>query len=119
MGNAFICKVDDPNAAFYNPAGLGTVRRTTFHLTNLHLELNKGFINLTEGNVEDLVDKLGDNGVEVTHMMGAKVGHMFHRTPDWKMETFKVSDQFLIEKGILKGKPTAKNTGNQKLVMID
>ena len=68
---------------------------------------------------DSLVDKLGDNGVEVTHMMGAKVGHMFHRTPDWKMETLKTSDQFLIDNGILKGKPTAKNTGNQKLVMID
>ncbi len=61
MGNAFICKVDDPNAAFYNPAGLGTVRRATFHLTNLHLELNKGFINLTEGNVGDVFGKLEDN----------------------------------------------------------
>ncbi len=61
MGNAFICKVDGPNAAFYNPAGLGTVRKTTFHLTNLHLELNKGFINLTEGNAGDVIGKLEDN----------------------------------------------------------
>ena len=26
MGNAYICKVDDSWSAFYNPAGLGTVR---------------------------------------------------------------------------------------------
>lgn len=38
MGNAFINKVDDSWSAFYNPAGLGTVRRPTFHLANIHLE---------------------------------------------------------------------------------
>lgn len=43
MGNAYISKVDDSWAAFYNPAGLGSVRKLQFHLTNLHLELNNGF----------------------------------------------------------------------------
>jgi len=38
MGNAFINRVDDSWSAFYNPAGLGTVRRPTFHLANIHLE---------------------------------------------------------------------------------
>lgn len=38
MGNAFINRADDSWAAFYNPAGLGTVRRPTFHLANIHLE---------------------------------------------------------------------------------
>ncbi|MGZ3788137.1 MAG: hypothetical protein ACXVLQ_06415 [Bacteriovorax sp.] len=44
MGNAFISKVDDASAVFYNPAGLGTVRYPHLHLSNFHLELNKGFI---------------------------------------------------------------------------
>lgn len=38
MGNAYICKVDDSWSAFYNPAGLGTVRAPQFHLANIHLE---------------------------------------------------------------------------------
>lgn len=42
MGNAYLNKVDDSTAVFYNPAGLGTVRGTHFHLTNIHLEANKG-----------------------------------------------------------------------------
>jgi len=42
MGNAYICKVDDAWSAFYNPAGLGTVRRPQFHLGNIHLEASSG-----------------------------------------------------------------------------
>ena len=42
MGNAYICKVDDAWSAFYNPAGLGTVRKPQFHLGNLHLEASSG-----------------------------------------------------------------------------
>ncbi|MDH4468916.1 MAG: hypothetical protein QE271_12735, partial [Bacteriovoracaceae bacterium] len=41
MGNAFICKTDDPWAVFYNPAGLGTVRGVSLHPGNIHLESNK------------------------------------------------------------------------------
>jgi hypothetical protein len=40
LGNAFLCKVDDHHAAFYNPAGLGTVRNVQFHIFNFHLETN-------------------------------------------------------------------------------
>lgn len=46
MGNAFVSKVDDEYSAFYNPAGLGSVRHGHFHLTNLHVESNDGFVNL-------------------------------------------------------------------------
>ena len=46
MGNAYICKVDDAWAAFYNPAGLGTVRKPQFHLMNLHLEASKGLMDI-------------------------------------------------------------------------
>lgn len=44
MGNAFISKVDDSAASFYNPAGLGTIRKTHFHLSNFHLEANQGWV---------------------------------------------------------------------------
>jgi hypothetical protein len=49
MGNAFISKVDDASAAFYNPAGLGTVRYSHFHLSNFHIEVNKGLLSSGTG----------------------------------------------------------------------
>lgn len=52
MGNAYINKVDDAWSAFYNPAGLGTVRKPQFHLANLHLEASSG-----------LMSAIGDGGV--------------------------------------------------------
>lgn len=54
MGNAFISKVDDASAAFYNPAGLGTVRYSHFHLSNFHIEVNKGLVSaVSDGAVGD------------------------------------------------------------------
>lgn len=50
MGNAFIAKVDDASAVFYNPAGLGTVRYPHLHLSNFNFETNKGSIRATSGN---------------------------------------------------------------------
>lgn len=44
LGNAYLNKVDDSWAAFYNPAGLGTVRAPQFHLMNLHLEASSGLM---------------------------------------------------------------------------
>lgn len=49
MGNAYMNKVDDSWSAFYNPAGLGTVRGLQFHLTNLYLETNNGYLDITGG----------------------------------------------------------------------
>ena len=43
MGNAFIARVDDESAPFHNPAGLGTVRRGKFYLTNFQLGANKHY----------------------------------------------------------------------------
>lgn len=48
MGNAFICKTDDSAAAFYNPAGLGTVRDWHFHLSNAHFEGSKGWADMVK-----------------------------------------------------------------------
>lgn len=49
MGNAFISKVDDSSAVFYNPAGLGTVRYSHLHLSNFQLEENKGMLSSGSG----------------------------------------------------------------------
>jgi hypothetical protein len=50
MGNAYIAKVDDASAVFYNPAGLGSVRYAHLHLSNFSFETNKGAINAVSGN---------------------------------------------------------------------
>lgn len=49
MGNAFIAKVDDASAVFYNPAGLGSVRYSHLHLSNFGFETNKGAIDAISG----------------------------------------------------------------------
>lgn len=46
MGNAYINKVDDSWSAFYNPAGLGTVRKPQFHIFNAHAEASNGLLNV-------------------------------------------------------------------------
>lgn len=50
MGNAYINKVDDSWSAFYNPAGLGTVRKPQFHLFNAHIEASSGLISVLDKN---------------------------------------------------------------------
>jgi hypothetical protein len=81
MGNAYICKTDDAWAAFYNPAGLGTVRAPQFHLANLHLEASNGLLGMVgEGSAlqipgnymksydpEKMRDFLADNQGKLSH----------------------------------------------------
>lgn len=49
MGNAYINKVDDSWSAFYNPAGLGTVRKPQFHIANIHAEASSGLLDVVGG----------------------------------------------------------------------
>ena len=59
LGGAYIAKVDDSSAPFYNPAGLGTVRNVKFHLSNLHAETNMGWMKVaTGGKVTDAITNL-------------------------------------------------------------
>jgi hypothetical protein len=61
MGNAYMGKVDDGWSAFYNPAGLGSVRGLQFHLSNLHLETSNGFLNVTsKGGFTDTLSNYTD-----------------------------------------------------------
>ena len=61
MGNAYLAKSDDNYAAFYNPAGLGTVRYTQFHLTT-NIETNNNWIqNSSEGNFLNFFSNLPDS----------------------------------------------------------
>jgi hypothetical protein len=47
MGNAYLGKTDDAWATFYNPAGLGTVRKSRIHLFNIHGEFNKALMDVS------------------------------------------------------------------------
>ena len=55
MGNSYINKTDDAWSAFYNPAGLGTVRQAQFHLLNFHMEVSNAFLDAV-GSVGAITD---------------------------------------------------------------
>ncbi len=79
MGNAFIAKVDDASAAFYNPAGLGTIRFGHFHLSNLYMEFNKGWFDLaTKGKIKSFHKNVSKGFSVDGHrkLLMKKPGHM-------------------------------------------
>lgn len=81
MGNAYINKVDDSWSAFYNPAGLGSVRQPQFHIANLHLEASSGLIKTMDDgpayempgkyiesfDLEKMREKLAENQGKLAH----------------------------------------------------
>ena len=58
MGNAFVARVDDESAPFYNPAGLGSTRRWAFHLNNFLIDANKDFTKEITADTEKTFDVL-------------------------------------------------------------
>ena len=81
MGNAYMSKVDDGWSAFYNPAGLGTVRGLQFHLGNIHLETNNGFLDVTsKGAFTDALSKYTDayDPVGLRGLHADNPGHLSH-----------------------------------------
>lgn len=81
MGNAYMSKVDDAWSAFYNPAGLGTVRGLQFHLMNMHLELNNGFLDVTsDGAFTDSLDNYTEafDVAELRDLHADNPGHISH-----------------------------------------
>ncbi|MCM8535783.1 MAG: alpha/beta hydrolase [Lentisphaeraceae bacterium] len=67
---------------------------------------------------DSLVKAVTEQGTEVRHLMGPGEKHMFYGSKDWGSLSLLASDQFLIEKGILTGTPTAKSSNDNKLVLI-
>lgn len=47
LGSAFSARVDDSMAAFYNPAGLGTVRKFELRISDLYFDNDEDLINMT------------------------------------------------------------------------
>jgi len=101
MGNAYINKVDDSWSAFYNPAGLGTVRKPQFHILNVHAEASSTMLGIISdgpaykipGNYKDSFDmesmrsKLANDQGKLAHsrfnifpnftVRGLTLGYMF------------------------------------------
>lgn len=95
MGNAFVSKVDDASAAFYNPAGLGTVRNTHLHISNIHLEANRGMLSAGGGGaISDAFKNMTkmfslDGTREVLKDNVGKISHSrFHMLPNFTSRFF-------------------------------
>ncbi|MFP5386936.1 MAG: hypothetical protein ACLGHN_12705 [Bacteriovoracia bacterium] len=62
LGNAYLNKVDDSWSAFYNPAGLGTVRKPQFHILNGHIEASSGLMDVIgDGPASEVPGKFVDS----------------------------------------------------------
>ena len=100
MGNAFISKVDDSMAVVYNPAGLGTVRRAKLHLTNMHLEFNKEWINVgTSGSaISNISNIFSLDGIRkiLLENKGKLIHSRFSFLPNFTMRHFSLG--YLLSK---------------------
>lgn len=118
MGNAYINNVDDAWAAFYNPAGLGTVRKPQFHLLNMHLEASSAYMNVVSdgglfalpGNISDsfkaqkLREALVSDRGEISHarvnffpnftVRGMTLGYLFSQRNRGIVETVENGGNF-------------------------
>ncbi|MFG1484002.1 hypothetical protein ABMA79_15335 [Halobacteriovorax sp. HFRX-2_2] len=104
MGNAFIGKVDDASAAFYNPAGLGTYRGSHFHLSNFHFETNKGWMETlfggdVTGNAGDLFDALSLEGARklLNQNKGTVAHSRFQMMPNFSTRYFSMGYLFSVQ----------------------
>ena len=95
MGNAYVAKADDSSSVFYNPAGLGTVRNTHFHISNFHFEVNRGFIFSGTGgsivNASKNITKIFslDGTRQVLRNNVGKIAHSrFHMLPNFTSRYF-------------------------------
>ncbi len=72
MGGAFMAKVEDETSPFYNPAGLGSFRSWSFHLSNLYAESNSGLAQElssdTSTTSDDFQDSFDIDGLRKLHL---------------------------------------------------
>ncbi|AYF45811.1 hypothetical protein BALOs_2822 [Halobacteriovorax sp. BALOs_7] len=104
MGNAFIAKVDDASAAFYNPAGLGTYRGKHFHLSNFQFETNKGWMETlfggdVTGNAGDIFDALSLEGArKLLNQNKGTVSHSrFQMMPNFSTRYFSMGYVYAVQ----------------------
>ena len=65
MGNAYLARVDDASAAFYNPAGLGSVREPRLSLSNFMVEANRDWFSIEGQNRSSGFFKRAKEGFKV------------------------------------------------------
>ncbi len=113
MGNAFIAKVDDASAAFYNPAGLGTYRGSHFHLSNFHFETNKGWMETlfggdVTGNATDLFDALSLEGARklLVQNKGTIAHSRFQMMPNFSTRYFSLGYLYSVQQRTFIGDQT-------------
>lgn len=122
MGNAYISKVDDSHSAFYNPAGLGSVRSSHFHLTNFHVETNDDFNDVIgSGNGADQLAKKAAKTYSIDGLRQLLVenkGKILHaRAHTFPNLTFKYfSMGYMASKRI---RATIENESNSQLEYAD
>lgn len=97
MGNAFVAKVDDASAVFYNPAGLGSVRYPHLHFSNFGFETNKGAIDAISGKkVSDIFSNLpqmysvGGMRKVLVNKPGTLVNSRLHALPNFTSRYFSI-----------------------------
>ncbi len=81
LGNAYLCKADDAWAAFYNPAGLGTIRQPSIHLANFHIEGSKAYMDaVSSGNISELPGNISDSfeAQDLRSMLVGEEGSIAH-----------------------------------------
>ena len=97
MGNAYISKVDDSSAPFYNAAGLGTVRPTNFHLTDIHFESSQDYLTMPKGTAQEFWEgAFGNVTIEGTRVnlldnVGDVAFSRFNILPNFTMRYFSVN----------------------------
>ena len=113
MGNAFINKVDDASAAFYNPAGLGSVRFTHLHISNFQFESNQGWMkSATSGQASDAATKFpkafnleGTRELLLDHK--GQISHSrFHALPNFTTRYFTLGYLFSFQQRAMIGQAT-------------
>lgn len=69
LGNAFSARVDDSMSAFYNPAGLGTVRKFEFRISDLYFDNDADLISMTTSAGNFFENLLGDLSIDGTRQL--------------------------------------------------
>lgn len=113
MGNAFIAKVDDASAAFYNPAGLGTYRGSHFHLSNFQFETNKGWMETlfggdVTGNAGDIFEALSLEGARklLNQNKGTVAHSRFQMMPNFSTRYFSMGYLYAVQQRTFIGNET-------------
>ena len=69
LGNAFSARVDDSMSAFYNPAGLGTVRKFELRLSDLYFDNDADLISMTTSSGNYFENLLGALSIDGTRQL--------------------------------------------------